>query len=71
MAKKVGIYYLSVLEYIVHGINFPSFFFGGEFVKYFRRFDYLKKLLINEHSFIIFVMKLVSEIFNTFFFAAL
>ena len=71
MAKKVGIDYLSVLEYIVLGNYFPSFILGGEFVKYLRRFDYLKKLSINEHSFIIFVMKLVLEIFNTFFFAAL
>ena len=32
--KKVGIDYLSVLEAIVLGIHFPSFFFGGEFVNF-------------------------------------
>jgi len=34
IAKKVGIDYLSVLEAIVLGIHFPSFFFGGEFVNF-------------------------------------
>ena len=43
------------------GIHFPSIFLGGEFVKFWSRFDYLEKLLSNKHSFIIFVMKLCTE----------
>ena len=34
MVVIVGIDYLSVLEAIVLGIHFPSFFFGGKFVNF-------------------------------------
>ena len=32
------------------GIHFPSFFSGGEFVKFFSTFDYFEKLLSDENS---------------------
>ena len=50
--------YVSPGVYCFLEIHYPSFFLEGEFVKLFSRFDYMEKLLINEYSFNIFLMKL-------------
>ena len=61
MAKKIGIDYLSVQEYIVSLNSFPIIFLGI----FFSRFDCLEKLLSNEYSFILVVMKLCAEKIST------